>query len=722
MTSRWARDSRNWGQPDHLGRWDDPWQPRKFDLYGFDEEGFDAFGRDRFGRTSTQRDPWFDDTLSDPTPWRGIAIETLPIQLTRQLHPHYRDWIVIDPEKARYQRLGENTRLFVEGKKGWEPVDSFSSLRIGQKHYAVTRRLTRRTFGGGGSFGSSTSCLNFSYAEPPAPPVSFAPITDTGAVARHSLDVEILPGVQAAEGRLILSGSQNYHIQRAVSAATAGIQSTRFGNLAEKGSYTLKAAWGANKKTLFESVPFDILVAPGTLRGLLSPDVDEGARLYLLDHRLRGERPLLRAGWEAPQFGIFADGTGNNGHNDMASETKAPTNVTKLHDLYPHIDGGLVNRYYLDGIGTRTGEEDGFFNLLDQGIAYSFGKLVRDAIERMRIFFQRLPLATFGYVDLFGFSRGSAIARALVNCIHHLNDTDPAYWGGLRVVVRFVGIFDTVGSVGLPGNNINDNPISNAGMPCPINLDLHPQAARAVYHLTAQDEQRRNFPLSSLRSADGSLPTHFVEEAMPGAHADVGGGYRSGEELLYLPSQQFTWLRPEERDRQMAQTLTAYRQQYPVPGLEIEARIQWEGVHQPPWRRSIVSFCGRRLVRDELAHVALERMHAAALNHGVPLLPLAKLPSKNHAYRVPVELSAMVKQAERAGPGSAPYDALYRDYIHHSHRYRSGGEGGEGLANQINAHDSNPGGRTVFANEPERGNYQKDPWQEASQNQQGVCI
>ncbi|MGE4578104.1 MAG: hypothetical protein AB7F21_01070 [Desulfuromonadales bacterium] len=68
------------------------------------------------------------------------------------------------------------------------------------------------------------------------------------------------------------------------------------------------------------------------------------------------------------------------------------------------------------------------------------------------------------------------------------------------------------------------------------------------------------------------------------------------------------------------------------------------------------------------------------------------------------------------------YDALYREYIHHSHRYRSGGEGGEGLANQINAHDSNPGGRTVFANEPERGNYQKDPWQEASQNQRGVCI
>ncbi|BCA81093.1 hypothetical protein AOP6_2880 [Desulfuromonas sp. AOP6] len=78
-------------------------------------------------------------------------------------------------------------------------------------------------------------------------------------------------------------------------------------------------------------------------------------------------------------------------------------------------------------------------------------------------------------------------------------------------------------------------------------------------------------------------------------------------------------------------------------------------------------------------------------------------------------------QSNHNKPLSA-YNGLPRDTIHHSHRYRSGGEGGEALANQINAHDSNPGGRTVFANEPERGNFQKDPWQEASQNQHGVCI
>jgi hypothetical protein len=349
------------------------------------------------------------------------------------------------------------------------------------------------------------------------PPLSLPPIKDTGEVARHSLDVEILPGVQSAGGRLILSGNRGYRIQREVNADPTGSGSARFGNLEENGAYSLTLFQGSDQQTVFEGLPFPILAEPGSLHHFIP--AGEHSRLFLLDHRLRGERPLLRIGLEAPQFGIFADGTGNNAHNDMAHETQAPTNVAKLFDLYPRIEKGLINRYYIPGIGTRTGEETNFSDLFDQATARSFGERVGRAIEEMRRFFEDFPLAPFGYVDLFGFSRGSAMARALVNAIHRLNATAPEYWGGLQVVVRFVGLFDTVGSVGMAGDNRNDNRIARAGMPGPIILDLHPDAARSVYHLTGQDERRANFPLSSIRGADGSLPAHLVEETMPRAMA-----------------------------------------------------------------------------------------------------------------------------------------------------------------------------------------------------------
>ena len=704
---------------------DDPWEKRTFDPSGYDRSGFDRFGRDRFGRTLAERDKRLGVIPADPRPWRGIDIETLPTDLTRQLCPHYRDWIVIDPEKTRYRRLGEDTRLFVEGKKGWEPVSSFSCLAIAQKHYAVARRQTQAHFEGGGFFRpvtrESLHRPRLSAADMP-PAEIFMPITDVGPVARHSLDVEILPGVHPTQGRLIFSGSGNYRVQRSVSTDSPD---ALFGHLEEDGAYSLTASWERNNKAVFEGVPFDVLAQPGALREQLMPILDEEARLYILDHRLRGERPLLRAGWEAPQFGIFADGTGNNAHNDMADETKAPTNVAKLFELYPRIADGLVDRYYIDGIGTRTGQEASFSDLLDQGIAHSFGERVGRAISRMRRFFEDFPLAPFGYIDLFGFSRGSAMARALVNAIHHLSATDPGTWGGLRVVVRFVGLFDTVGSVGRAGNNSNDNRFARAGMPGPIILDLHPDAARAVFHLTAKDERRRNFPLSSIRGADGSLPAHFTEEAMPGAHADIGGGYRTGPEVVNFPPRQITWLRPEERDRQIDQALVEMQQQFQAPGLQIEPELVFEGVHQGPWQRSIIAFRAARLVRADLAHIALERMHAAATANGVPLLPLAELGGKGRSYRVPDELRALLARAEQAGPGSPDYDALYSGYIHHSHQYHRGQINGtwrEGAPNLINSNSPNPNGRTIFPNDPERGNHPADPWQSPNRSQHVECI
>ncbi|MNH08552.1 hypothetical protein D3C79_679710 [compost metagenome] len=77
----------------------------------------------------------------------------------------------------------------------------------------------------------------------------------------------------------------------------------------------------------------------------------------------------------------------------------------------------------------------------------------------------------------------------------------------------FVGLFDTVVS------SFNSS----------VNVKLKADCAERVVHLTALDEVRKHFPLSRITTdaAGTSIPAHFTELALPGAHSDVGGGYYS---------------------------------------------------------------------------------------------------------------------------------------------------------------------------------------------------
>ena len=82
---------------------------------------------------------------------------------------------------------------------------------------------------------------------------------------------------------------------------------------------------------------------------------------------------------------------------------------------------------------------------------------------------------------------------------------------GLDVEIRFLGIFDTVAAIGDPANDDND----------PVNVHLKTsQVTKRIYHLTAGDEYRRNFRLNR------NVPGGGDSFQLPGAHSDVGGGYR----------------------------------------------------------------------------------------------------------------------------------------------------------------------------------------------------
>lgn len=146
-------------------------------------------------------------------------------------------------------------------------------------------------------------------------------------------------------------------------------------------------------------------------------------------------------------------------------------------------------------------------------------------------------------MSIFGFSRGATKARAFANWLVALCKLDAALrgkdtqggemtLGGFPVTFQFLGLFDTVASVG-SANSFGDQ----LGLG---SLDGHGEWADAEYslripqeipclHLVAAHEVRRSFPLDSV-AIGKALPPKAREIVFPGVHSDVGGGYAPKEQ------------------------------------------------------------------------------------------------------------------------------------------------------------------------------------------------
>lgn len=126
-------------------------------------------------------------------------------------------------------------------------------------------------------------------------------------------------------------------------------------------------------------------------------------------------------------------------------------------------------------------------------------------------------------IDVIGFSRGAALARDFVNYINEQGGVPRTTKNGKEIVcpvkIRFLGLFDTVASFGIPGNGIN------------LGYDLSiPGNVEHVRHAIAQDEYRGMFPLSPVLDPDGTgVDPRIVERPFRGSHSDIGGGYDVGD-------------------------------------------------------------------------------------------------------------------------------------------------------------------------------------------------
>lgn len=242
-----------------------------------------------------------------------------------------------------------------------------------------------------------------------------------------------------------------------------------------------------------------------------------------------------------PKLSFFFDGTGNNLELDLPLGRLS--NVAKLFRAAAddRIGGGATKRY-IPGVGTpfKVPKFLGYTDKLsdDRGGALGLGlgtggdmRIQYALAEFSRILEVEWSSAAwrcmqFISVAVFGFSRGATEARAFVRqlikkkCEH---TEDGLIWRARNgectpVRIKFMGLFDTVASVGGPTLHLD----------WARELAIPSEVERCVHYVAAH-EVREAFPLDSVR-VGRTYPANCEEVVYPGVHSDVGGGYGPGEQ------------------------------------------------------------------------------------------------------------------------------------------------------------------------------------------------
>ncbi len=290
-------------------------------------------------------------------------------------------------------------------------------------------------------------------------------------------------------------------------------------------------------------------------------------------------------------------------HNaeDSMFQGETYTNVAILESCYQYKQEG--NKHYVPIYVEGSGVDMQLLSLRNlahlgqiiEGFAKSTGsigitpkvtkmvKMIQRKIRSFSLSNQEINKITTVF-DVFGFSRGATASRVFTHVVKLANDNsnttkrevhglkelagtnDPFLNKGKRclthdVKVRFLGIMDTVSSIGvirnlnplyeeLIGNIIpkwlqkfdksieqdvkdtfiqslseyHDRNVQNYGL-------YDTTAAESVFHICALDEFRRNFALVDIESSIGS---NGLEVFLPGCHTDIGGAATIGRDNAKL--------------------------------------------------------------------------------------------------------------------------------------------------------------------------------------------
>ncbi|MCE7765952.1 DUF2235 domain-containing protein [Pseudomonas putida] len=333
------------------------------------------------------------------------------------------------------------------------------------------------------------------------------------------------------------------------------------------------------------------------------------------------------------RIGVFFDGTGNNQHNVMptesnggkgASYTNALSNVALLHALYPAEgpsgDGAMafLSRY-VEGVGTLAGAEDHAYASATGRGRTGVEARVTEALEgiagQLRDWAHAHPLARLEGIefDLFGFSRGAAAVRHLANLLRADGGRMLAVTCG--ITINFIGLFDTVAAIIAPFQGDFDPADARHGG---LRLGLGAGMARKVAQLVAGDEQRYNFPLVS--------SGHDI--VLPGVHSNIGGGYPdfTQEHVLLCKPQSQRVPSAMRADQTCVHAKVSDLLGAAFGGLGARV-ITWEepiagGRPDEAQKQVYAAVYREREVAGQLSRVYLSVMHTLAVRAGVPFGPL----------------------------------------------------------------------------------------------------
>jgi len=237
--------------------------------------------------------------------------------------------------------------------------------------------------------------------------------------------------------------------------------------------------------------------------------------------------------WNTP-VGVGADAGGTNVWKLYCAAQDTPTQL-KYYDSGVGTDGTPISHL----TGGAMGE--GLFQKVQD--CYTFLAHVHDPGDRIYI---------------FGFSRGAYTARSVggmiaafgVPSINLSNATTPEIFAAYRerdpakraalkqhltesyglqpVNIAMVGVWDTVGSLGIPGALFE---VLNEGKYGFLDTTLSDCVDHA-YHAISIDERRMQFAPTLWTNKDGSYRTNDArceQVWFPGVHCDVGGSYADGD-------------------------------------------------------------------------------------------------------------------------------------------------------------------------------------------------
>ncbi|ETC07906.1 DUF2235 domain-containing protein [Salmonella enterica] len=346
------------------------------------------------------------------------------------------------------------------------------------------------------------------------------------------------------------------------------------------------------------------------------------------------------------------------------------TNIYWLNKLYhkePELKDGVKNiqrDIYIEGIGTENNKADSLWGMgLGNNDTGVIAKTDRAMIQLRRVLTEvvgalrgkDITIASLQF-DVFGFSRGAAAARHFTNRVF---EQDPVlvrtittafqpveYQGKPAGEVQFLGLFDTVTAVGGMLDGLDPHDGNNLA----VKIGLPPGVAKQVFHLTAMHECRYNFCLNSIKA-------QWPELSLPGAHADIGGGYNpQEEEYLFLSRPAVETVLADvpteatgvyQKAVQQAETLPYYFALAPMlPSGLMKVETNTDEKVSPDHlgnakKRVAAAVTFQRIVSNDWSKVALRVMYEVAKEAGVVFDAM----QENNDYSWPTELDAICQKA-----------------------------------------------------------------------------